>query len=77
MNKSLNENVADFEYKGRKYQVDKLLDSGGGDGFTYDIFDVTEDEVSIGFMQLDGSLMSSEIIEKAKEELDKLCGNGE
>jgi len=41
MSESLNENRADFKYKGRKYEVDLLLDSMWNGFATYDIFDVT------------------------------------
>lgn len=41
MSKSLNETVAEFTHAGRRYQVDRLLDSGFGDDWAYHIFDVT------------------------------------
>ena len=77
MSQSLNKNVADFEYKGRKYEVDLLLDSMR-DGFaTYDIFDVTDSEkgeIEGQFtlnQQEENDYMSSDIIREAKEELER------
>lgn len=73
----LNQKVAEFEYKGRKYEVDLLLDSGGPgmDGFTYDIFDVTDgNAVSVGNIQMDDFeyLMPYDVVKNAMFELDRL-----
>jgi len=73
--KSLNICKADFKHKGRKYEIDLLLDSMR-DGFaTYDIFDVTDNKGKYGDMigqlhleqQEEDDYMSSDLIEKAKE----------
>jgi len=73
--KSLNICKADFTHKGRKYEIDLLLDSMR-DGFaTYDIFDVTDKKGKYGDIigqlyleqQEEDDYMSSDLIEKAKE----------
>ena len=74
MKKSLNKIVADFEHKGRKYEIDLLLDSMGGGYATYDIFDVTEDNEGkiVGQLSLEqqeeDEYMPSELIAMALEE---------
>lgn len=75
MSKSLNKNVADFEYKGRKYEVDLLLDTLKSGYACYDIFDVTDDkkgEIEGQFtlyQQEENDYMPSDIIREAKKEL--------
>ena len=75
--KSFNKNVADFEYKGRKYEIDLLLDSMGNGFATYDVFEVTNGtngEYITWFeleYQEENDYMQSELIEMAKEEIDK------
>ncbi len=72
----MNKNVADFSYKGRKYEIDLLLDSISNGFSTYDIFDVTKDKKGdcVGHLYLyDYSYMPSELIELAIEELEHLC----
>jgi len=79
MGKNLNKTVADFKYKGRKYEVDLLLDSMCNGYTTYDIFDVTEDidgkVYGVGHFELcqqnEDDYMPSELIEMAKDEIDK------
>jgi len=75
--KNLNKNVADFEYRGRKYEVDLLLDTLK-DGFAcYDIFEMAGDKTEEFVAQLyleqqeENDYMPSELIAMAKEELDK------
>ena len=68
----MNKNVADFEYKGRKYEIDLLLDSRYEGFITYDIFDVTDNKKGeiAGHLELDDNLyMTSELIDLAIEEL--------
>ncbi len=68
----MNKNVADFEYKGRKYEIDLLLDSRYEGFITYDIFDVTDNKKGeiAGHLELDDNLyMASELIDLAIEEL--------
>lgn len=73
MSKKLNKNVADFEYKGRKYEIDLLLDSMTNGYATYDIFDVTRSKIGtpVAFLDLEqqseDDYMPSELIKKAKE----------
>jgi len=69
--KSLNKNVADFEYNGDKYQVDLLLDSISNGYQSYDIFKTTYDKKGLWFggMTLEeGDYAPSELIEKVKNE---------
>ena len=74
--KSFNKNVADFEYKGRKYEIDLLLDSMNNGYATYDIFDVTNDEKEDFVAQLHIELQeeddytASDLIEMAKQEME-------
>ena len=74
--KNLNKNVADFEYKGRKYEID-LLPNGFEGYATYDIFEMTGDKTEEFVAQLyleqqeENDYMPSELIAMAKEELDK------
>ena len=75
--KSSNKNVADFEYKGHKYEIDLLLDSMVNGFATYDIFEVTYGvdgefvaQLHLG-QQEEDDYMPSELIAMAKEELDK------
>ena len=73
--RSLNKNVADFGYKGHKYEIDLLLDSINNGYATYDIFDVTNDKKGDCIAQFElcqqeeNDYMPSELIEKAKKEL--------
>lgn len=45
MSKTLNKTVARFGFNGRRYEVDRLLDSYDtfNQGYVYDTFDVTDD----------------------------------
>lgn len=63
-NKSDNKNVADFEYKGRKYEVDLLLDSMWNGFANYDVFDVTNEKAKC---------VGSFIVEQAEE--DDFCSS--
>ena len=73
----MNKNVADFEYRGRKYEVDLLLDTLK-DGFAcYDIFDITDNpkgeikgQLTL-HQQEENDYMPSDIIREAKEEIDR------
>ena len=72
MDKNLNKNVADFEFNGRKFEIDLLTDSISNGYQTYDVFDTTNDkkgECVAQFSLDEGDYMPSELIEKAKNEL--------
>ena len=73
MSKKLNKTVADFEFSGRKFEIDLLLDSISNGYQSYDIFETTTDkkwEVVGQFTLDEGEYMPSELIEKAKSELN-------
>lgn len=73
MKNDLNKNVADFEHNGIKYEIDLLLDSVVNGYQSYDVFDVSNDKKGKYVAQFtleEGDYMPSELIEKAKLELN-------
>jgi len=77
--KSLNICKAEFTHKGRKYEIDLLLDSMGGGFAAYDIFDVTDKKGKNGNkvgqfyveQHEEDEYLPSQLIEEAKVSYEK------
>jgi len=72
--KSMNETVAKFQFKKRKYEVDFLLDATG---LEFDIFDVTDNKRGelAGHISMPRNYSHKQLIEEAKEEIKNNLDN--